>query len=61
MKDDWVLEISESLSSIKLHGILVMVNTKGDKLFVKPISHKNGFIELFPLTIKELKELGMEI
>ena len=61
MKDEWKIEIQESEQLLKVHGILCMVNTKGEKLYVKPISHKNGFIELAPLTIQELKDLSIDV
>jgi hypothetical protein len=61
MKDEWKICIEESEQLLKIHGILCMVNKKGEKLFVKPISHKNGFIELMPLTLKELKELNITV
>ena len=61
MKDEWKILIEETESLLRTHGILCMVNTKGDKLYVKPISHKNGFIELMPLTLKELKELNITV
>jgi len=61
LKDEWKIEIQESEQLLKVHGVLCMINSKGEKLYVKPISHKNGFIELMPLNLKELKELGIEI
>jgi hypothetical protein len=60
MTSIWVLEIEESKQLIA-KGILVAINRKGKKLYMKPVSHKNGFIELTPLTLKELAELKIEV
>jgi len=61
MKNEFVLSIEESLISLKEHGILVLTNSKNQKLFCKPISHENGFIELKILSMKELGELGITV
>lgn len=61
MKDEWKIDLEISESLIKTHQILCMVNKKGEKLYVKPISHKGGFIELMPLSLKELKELNITV
>lgn len=60
MKNEFVLEIEESEKLIA-KGILCMINKKGEKLYVKPISHENGFIELMPLSLKELKDLNITV
>jgi len=57
----WQLEIEESAQLLKMHGVLCMVNPKGERLYVRPVSHKGNFIELKPLSLKELSELNIEI
>jgi hypothetical protein len=61
MKDEWRICIEETENYLRKHGIIVLVNQKGQKLFMRPKSHENGYVELKPLTVKELKDLSIEV
>ena len=60
MSDSWKIEIQESQRLIA-QGVICLVKIDGSKLYVRPVTHKGNYVELKPLSMKELTDLKIEV